>query len=235
MRKDAWWIANGALAALLTLCGPAAAQDPRPRERARTSGVELARGESVPLGVHARAEGAQVERLRFSSPAAAQEFLTTVDHWVLGHPVAGELRGDQVVLVHGDMVRDAARTRAALDAAWSVAPAAAEVDVTFAHLGGDDLAVTTRLPDGPLRRSIDAALAAIHRSPGPGMSSDPRSGEVRFDSGFHARVRSDGDGAMAVTSSRPGGVDALEGYLKTLQPPRRTVGAAGVVRRLFER
>lgn len=251
------WIASGALIALFTLTGPAAAQEPSARERAWRTRLEAAVGPVGPIervervgspgavaqGVRSRAGEAIVERLRFPSAAAAQEFLARTEHWSDGRPVVGELRGDQVVLVHGDVVRDAALARAALDAAWSVAPAPAVADATFAHLGGNDLAVSTRLPEGPLRESIDQALAAIQRHGGPDATSDAHSGDVRFDSGFQAHVRSDGDGAAAVTSSRPGGVDAMQGYLAALQPesaarstpgtPAATEGAAGVLRRLF--
>lgn len=196
-----------------------------------------------------------VERLRFESPAAAQEYVASAVVLEGREGVAGELRGNQVLLVRGPSAKDPARARALLDAGWKVLPVADQTDATFARLDDGGLALSTTLADGPLRASVDKALDSLRRNAGGDVQiewASPRGARVRFPSGYEAEVRSDREGASAVTSPGPGGVPAMREYLAAVQPPpaddapstalrtreatpssTQTEGAAGRVRRLL--
>ncbi|MCO5169383.1 MAG: hypothetical protein M9894_23820 [Planctomycetes bacterium] len=192
-----------------------------------------------------------VERLRFDSPRAAQEYMASAAALEGPDAVAGELRGGQVLLVRGPGAKDPARARALLDAGWKVLPVAEQTDATFARLEDGGLALSTQLESGPLRESVDKALDSIRRGAGGGVTIEwatPGGAHVRFPSGYEAEVRSDPRGASALTSSRPDGVQAMREYLAAVQPPppddapstvlrtrdpSATEGAAAVVRNLF--
>ncbi len=162
------------------------------------------------------------QRYKFPSAEAAQAQVKEIIDTPMPEgrkPIAAEVRGDQVLIVVGDLARDPAAVRKALDAGWRGLPAPAEPDATVAILGPRDMAVSTTLKDGPLRESIDQALAKARERQGTAeFQATPDGGmQVRAPSGFEADLMSDEHGASALLRSGPQG-PATNEYLALLDP-----------------
>lgn len=161
--------------------------------------------------------GATVERLRFETPAQAQEYAD----WLLNgevkgtRPLTGELRGNQLVLVSGPAVDDPAQVERALETAWKVLPAPGATDAAFTQLADGSVAVSTTLTDGPLRGSIDRAMTAARERdakdlPNDGITTTETTADVAFASGFRAKVQVDEQGASVYTSTTAEGVEKMK-------------------------
>lgn len=176
---------------------------------------------SVADGILVRAGDTTIARYRFASPEEAQaEARRVLETPVEGSraPLVGEVRGNQVLVLSGEVAKDPAAAREALDASWQGLPAPAAPDATFAVLGPRDLAISTTLKDGPLRESIDKALAkARERAGTPEFQETPDGMAVRSPSGFEADLRVDDQGASALLRSGPGG-PATNEYLGLIDP-----------------
>lgn len=188
-------------------------------------------------GVQVDMPAVQVERLRFETAEQAQQH----SRWLLDcdlpvpTPYVAELRGNQLVVVRGELARDPASARRALGAAWNGLPAPATSDATFADLG-DGLALTTTLPGGPLRAGVDDALAKARevskRPDARGVELTADGARVQLDSGFTANLRSDAAGASLSTTTRPSEERAMSDYLAGLggHPEPRAAGATDQAR-----
>lgn len=174
-------------------------------------------------GLEVRSDDVAIHRYRFSSPEEAQQMATGLIESPMPEgrqPVVGEVRGNQLLLVTGDIARDPAAAREALDAAWQGLPASPTTDATFAVLGPNELAVHTTLEDGPLRESIDKAIKRARdlQERSDEFQPTPDGGmQVRKPSGFEADLRSDEHGASALLRRSPAGPATGE-YLALLDP-----------------
>lgn len=194
-------------------------------------------------GVSVEMDALTVERLRFETPEQAQEVTDRLLNGDLDgmRPITGELRGNQLVLIHGDAVKDPANARRMLERAWKGLPAPkAKPDAAFTQLEDGSVALTTRV-DGPLRESIDRALAAAHEreaaareNPESGtITTTPSSARVAFPSGFQAVLQADGQGASLYTvQSKASDEAAMKRHLEALGG-HPTQGAAKILERLF--
>lgn len=170
-------------------------------------------------GLLVRAGDTTIARYRFDTPLEAQEEVARMLHQPgESRPImVGEVRGNQVLVLSGDVALDPAAARRALDAAWQGLPAASASDATFAMLGPDDLVLTTTLKDGPLRDEVDRAMAkARERAEQPGFEVGERDARVKLPSGTEAYLTSDEHGATARLGA-PGGPATAE-YLALLDP-----------------
>lgn len=189
---------------------------------------------SIATGVLVRAGDTTVARYRFESPEHAQQEVLDLlgqERAASSEPLVGEVRGDQVLVLSGELARDPTAAREALDGAWQGLPAAGSSDATFAVLGPHDVVLTTTLKDGPLRRFAEDTIAKVRaRAAGgahPGMEVLPDGVRTRFPSGFEANVTSDARGATVRTTGAPGG-PATQEYLALLDPNRDAEAAAHV-------
>lgn len=171
---------------------------------------EPPRSAPVVKGLAVEVDGLTVERLRFETPEQAQAIADRMLNGDIGlRPVTGELRGNQLVLIHGQAVKDPERVDAMLRSAWQGLPTpkgTERADASFTQLEDGSVALTTRVP-GPLRESIDRALeaarereAATKANPEQAtITTTPTSAHIAFPSGFRAGLQADDDGASIYT------------------------------------
>lgn len=180
-------------------------------------------------GVRVMLPGLVIDRLRFEDAAGAREFAGRAEVGQASQgPVAGELRGDQVVFVVGERVRDGAFARRALDLAWEVLPVTAPREATFANLGGAELAAMTTAAVGPLATAIDhvdRAARTAEEDGGTDVAVTRRGAhelEVRLAGGLTLAVHVGADRRWVWSTSDPARAAAMPRYLAALvgQPAR---------------
>lgn len=222
--------------------------------RGRPDGAPVRPVEPTPMarGLLVRAGDTTIARYKFDSPEQAQAEARRVMEAPPNEnrePLVGEVRGEQVLVLSGEIAKDPAAAREALDAAWQGLPAAASPDATFAVLGPRDLVLTTTLTDGPLRESVDQAIARARASADrPGFETTPDGARVGHGTdGLQADLSSGPQGATARVSGGPAGLASQE-YLALLTPTAdarsadqvhdadqvTSEGARRVIDRLFE-
>jgi hypothetical protein len=204
-------------------------------QRAPRPGTPMVKGVAVDM------DGLVVERLRFETPEQAQAMAANMLNGDIAgrRPVTGELRGNQLVLVHGDAVTDPERAKEILGQVWDGLPAPKQTDASFTQLEDGSIALRTSI-DGPLRDSIDRALAAAHereaaaqQDPARGtITTTPTTAQVSFPSGFRAGLQADQDGASVYTANAAASEDAMKRHLEALggHPSR---GAVKILQDLF--
>lgn len=192
-------------------------------------------------GVSVELDGLTVERLRFETPEQAQEHTDALLNGDLAgqRPLTGELRGNQLVVVHGDAVKDPDMAKRMTEAAWQGLPARDTADAAFTQLEDGTTAATTSLPDGALRASIDKALRSAREHEarareGVEITTTPTSAQIAFPSGMRARVQSDAQGASVWVARSPEGVEVARNHLTALGG-HPAVGTARVMEDMLRR
>lgn len=165
-------------------------------------------------GLRVEAAGVIVRRLKLEDADAARLFAARSELGAEG-PLVGELRGDQVIFVHGEPVRDATFARRVLDAAWRDLPVLApSAEATFANLGEADLVLATTTHQGPIAASVlhafdTARKVSGHQEPGcKAVMDGPHDVSVQLEQGLTARAHSDESGRAWVWST--GGSERAE-------------------------
>ncbi|MCO5169579.1 MAG: hypothetical protein M9894_24830 [Planctomycetes bacterium] len=237
--------------ASLCLAAPAGAQEALSRrERAwvqhleqRFGAVTVAERSTLEGDARTQATGLLVQagstsigRYKFTSAEQAQQEVVNLleDPHGARRRVVGEVRGDQIVVLEGPVARDPARAREALDAAWEGLPAPGQTDATFALLGPNDVALTTRLKSGPLRQLVDEVLAetrALQGQPGVRFAA-PNAATVSLTSGFEAGFHANDEGASLWTAMGADRARAAQAFVEQFAPSP-TPGVRGVLSRLF--
>lgn len=153
-------------------------------------------GLAVDLG-----DGVELKRLQFDSPEDAQRYLSQLQARDLGAPVFAQVRGDQVVLVTGEAIKDPAFARLLSESVWDGLPAPAEVDAGLTDLGRGQRVLTTRLRDGPVYDRIAELYEKarrVARNPifhGTGVYMEGDNGlMIDYSPGHEAHLRVDDTG-----------------------------------------
>jgi hypothetical protein len=106
---------------------------------------------------------AGVTRLKFRSPESAALYAFNVRRSAPEHDTAIEVRGDQVVIVVGQVVTSPEAARKLTQAAWGGLPAPdGPADTALVALRDGSRVVTTAV-DGPFRRLVEGRLASDRR------------------------------------------------------------------------
>lgn len=158
-------------------------------------------------GLRIEAASVVVRRVKLKDMDAARLFAARSELGAEG-PLVGEVRGDQVVFVHGEPVRDATFARRALDAAWRGLPVSApSAEATFANLRDADLVLATTTHQGPIAESVLNAFAKAREVAGrqqPGCKAfmhGPEDVSVQLEQGLTARAHADDAGRAWVWST----------------------------------
>lgn len=173
-------------------------------------------------------------RYRFDTPAEAQQEAVSLleGESVERRIMVGEVRGDQILVIQGEVAANPDRAREALDAAWQGLPAPRRPDATFAILGPHEVVLTTRLREGPLHDLVSQILEetrALEGSPSVRFSS-PNAATVTLEGGFESGFQVADEGATLWTGM--GGLRArrAQAYVGRVG---ESAGARGVLDRLF--
>ncbi|HBP23095.1 MAG TPA: hypothetical protein DEA08_35650 [Planctomycetes bacterium] len=146
-------------------------------------------------GLAVELEGLEVQRLRFRNPAEAQRYAlyaVPTDR----HPMSVEVRGRQVVVIHGEGLADPERATELRAAAWDGLPAPeGPPSVAATYLDDDQFFIENRTKDPELRRAIQGALEAAEERQKAGVEGfevDQSGARIRLPSGFQSEIAQDG-------------------------------------------
>jgi hypothetical protein len=183
--------------------------------------AEIAAEEREPDGLRVTVGDLAIHRVRFECEALAHAVAARIE---LGHPMVGEVRGDQAVFITGAPLRDVTVARRALDAAWQGLPSVGPATSTFAYFDHDELAVTTSRQDDAIWGQVEHALRRAAQHPEVTTSSGPGEATVTLPSGRCVRARRDAQAAQVCLAREPARAAELVRYLATLTreaPARR--------------
>jgi hypothetical protein len=176
--------------------------------------------------------GLSVERARFETKEDALNYALHVAD-LTQHPSLIEVRGNQVLMVQGDRLRDPAATAQVRQAAWNHLPApAGEPQVMGVFLGDQEFVLTSQSDDHELGEQLRAAMdAARQRTDRDGIQVQDDQARVELDNGFRARVdhSADGHGASWITYD-PTRTEALDAYLDRLLADNEALNSAEAAR-----
>ena len=140
-------------------------------------------------------EGVEVQRLRFRDAAEAQRYAlyaAPTDRY----PTSVEVRGRQVVLIHGEGLADPERAAQLREAAWDGLPAPdGPPSVAATYLASDQFFIENRTKDPELRRAIERAVEAAEERQKAGVEGfevDQSGARIRLPNGFRSEIEREG-------------------------------------------
>jgi hypothetical protein len=172
--------------------------------------VRTARGVRVSVGE------ASVERLRFRSADEAQRFaIYAADTTRYPHSI--EVRGRQMVIVHGDVLRDPARAAKLRDAVWGTlphAPGTPAVAATF--LAPQEFFLETHIKNKELDGQIDRAISASKKKVAEGGERaegiEVNGDRVNVEMGFKAELERTSEGGYVWFAKDPKRAEGVASY-----------------------
>lgn len=146
-------------------------------------------------GLAVELDGLEVERLRFRNAAEAERYAlyaVPTDR----HPMSVEVRGRQVVVIHGEGLADPEQAAEIREAAWDGLPAPeGPPSVAATYLDSDQFFIENRTKDPELRRAIERAVEAAEERQKAGVEGfevDENGARINLPSGFQSEVEREG-------------------------------------------
>ncbi|MBL4848101.1 MAG: hypothetical protein JKY65_21505 [Planctomycetes bacterium] len=179
----------------------------------RVSDTKVTREQQV-RGVEAQIGHTKIQRLRFRTAEAAQEF--ALHQAVVRYPTLIEVRGNQVLQIQGRELLDPERATRLRERAWEGLPhAPGAPSLAAVYLGPDEFYLESRISNPDLRRSFERALEGIR------ARVTDESGEIRTDD-FAARVEHSPQlGSTVWFARQPRNADRIAAHAKAFQEASR--------------